>query len=539
MKSIRIIAAVLLAVMLLPVLAACIPIAPRPEQPKHECKHVCPTCGKCTDETCTDKVCADKCTCPKETTDEQGWYTLSLKTVAGTDITDTFLTNAIRLYGDGQVDWYEITLDGTELSQGTYTKDGNTVTVKIGLKSYAFTVGDNYGSLEFEGKINRKSVVMNYNRNDKFAFSDDKGQVNFSGELFGDEIDKNFYNYCPSAMIEGRTMHVWYCSNKDDGNVTDYVAYRKGILHDDGRWTFGDKQLVLEHGKSGQWDSRHVCDPTVVKGVFKSGTDTYNYMMAFLGCSTSNNTKNEVGVAFAKNPEGPWVKYAGNPVADFYADYSLSRTDSSANSEIAANNSWGYGQPSLISADKNGKVILFYSCGVPTGTFTVAELWDFTDIASPVRTHKLMVSNKGITNASGGQDVINNADFAYDAQKNRLYCIKEDFPYPTGNNINWIAGTNTVFYVDLGASSNVADRIFENYNYTWVMAGKLNEGMTGFKRNHNCGILTDPYGQLTDSTRLAVLYTMSMTPDDFPEWNKGGQWPALHTYRIHGVMMDI
>lgn len=71
------------------------------------------------------------------------------------------------------------------------------------------------------------------------------------------------------------------------------------------------------------------------------------------------------------------------------------------------------------------------------------------------------------------------------------------------------------------------------------MAGKLNEGMTGFKRNHNCGILTDPYGQLTDSTRLAVLYTMSMTPDDFPEWNKGGQWPALHTYRIHGVMMDI
>lgn len=282
-----------------------------------------------------------------------------------------------------------------------------------------------------------------------------------------------------------------------------------------------------------------MCDPTVVKGVFKSGTDTYNYMMAFLGCSTSNNTKNEVGVAFAKNPEGPWVKYAGNPVADFYADYSLSRTDSSANSEIAANNSWGYGQPSLISADKNGKVILFYSCGVPTGTFTVAELWDFTDIASPVRTHKLMVSNKGITNASGGQDVINNADFAYDAQKNRLYCIKEDFPYPTGNNINWIAGTNTVFYVDLGAISNVADRIFENYNYTWVMAGKLNEGMTGFKRNHNCGILTDPYGQLTDSTRLAVLYTMSMTPDDFPEWNKGGQWPALHTYRIHGVMMDI
>lgn len=29
----------------------------------HVCQHVCPYCGKCTDETCTDPVCADKCTC--------------------------------------------------------------------------------------------------------------------------------------------------------------------------------------------------------------------------------------------------------------------------------------------------------------------------------------------------------------------------------------------------------------------------------------------------------------------------------------------
>lgn len=27
----------------------------------HECKHVCPECGKCTDETCYDPVCSDKC----------------------------------------------------------------------------------------------------------------------------------------------------------------------------------------------------------------------------------------------------------------------------------------------------------------------------------------------------------------------------------------------------------------------------------------------------------------------------------------------
>ena len=32
-----------------------------PAQGQHICKHVCPTCGKCTDSTCTDPVCADKC----------------------------------------------------------------------------------------------------------------------------------------------------------------------------------------------------------------------------------------------------------------------------------------------------------------------------------------------------------------------------------------------------------------------------------------------------------------------------------------------
>ena len=31
------------------------------EKPAHVCKHVCETCGKCTDEACTDEVCKDKC----------------------------------------------------------------------------------------------------------------------------------------------------------------------------------------------------------------------------------------------------------------------------------------------------------------------------------------------------------------------------------------------------------------------------------------------------------------------------------------------
>ncbi len=55
MKQKRLVALLLVLAMLfavVTVIAAC---------DKHECKHVCETCGKCTDATCTDPACKDKC----------------------------------------------------------------------------------------------------------------------------------------------------------------------------------------------------------------------------------------------------------------------------------------------------------------------------------------------------------------------------------------------------------------------------------------------------------------------------------------------
>lgn len=470
---------------------------------------------------------------------EEGNYTLTEKTIASLDVTSKFLSNVINLK-DGAVTWTEITMSGKNVQTGTYTLASGKVTVKIGLKSYEFTTDNNFSKLEFSGKINRKNVVMNYVKNEQYVEPSDLGSVDFKGELFGDDINENFYNYCPTIIMEGRTMHIWYCSNKDSGNVTDYVAYRKGTLHDDGKWSFSEKSLVLEHGETGEWDSRHVCDPSVIKGEFKYNGETYNYLMAYLGCFTSNVTKNEVGIAIAKSPEGPWVKPASiNPVANFFNDYGLSRTDLDSNVDNSANNSWGYGQPSLVSVDKKGTVMLFYSAGVPTGTFTNVEMWNFSNLNNPERIKRINVSNKNITNSSGGSDVINNADFCYDPQTGRLYCVKEDFGYPTSDGINWISGSNTVFYTDIGKTETVGSRLFEDDQYSWVMVGKIDSGATGYKRNHNMGIVTDAYGYMLDSSELPVVYTMSELPSKYPDWNKGGQWPALHTYRLHGIMIEI
>ena len=453
---------------------------------------------------------------------QEGWYTLVEKTIDGNDITDSFVFNAINLSGE-EAYVHAADFSGLETQKGTFAVSGNTVKITIGIKIYSYLFDAQQATLTFSGKLNKQQVVMRYKYSENFEMSSQTGSVNFTDKLFGESLDENFYNYCPTAMMEGNdTMHVWYCSNKKSGNVTDYVAYRKGTLTPDGKWTFSEKQLVLQP-TSDTWDSRHTCDPSVVKGKFEMGGENYEYLMAYLGCYTSNGCCNEVGIAVAKKPEGPWIKVDHlNPIANFYesADFNES--------------SWGYGQPSVISYDGEGKILLIYTKGVKSGTYAYAEEWDFSDLDNAKLLRENALSSLGVVNASGQTDVINNADFAYDPHLQRLYCIKEDFPYPSDGNTDWITGSNTLLYIDLG--ENGLDTIFGEHR--WNLGGKIIPSMTDFARNHNMGILTDGYGQLLNPYKVPILYTMSELRTDYPEWELGGQWPALHTYRIHGYVIE-
>lgn len=77
----------------------------------------------------------------------------------------------------------------------------------------------------------------------------------------------------------------------------------------------------------------------MIKGEFTYQEEKYSYLMAYLGCVTSDNTKNEVGLAVAKAPEGPFIKIESNPICHY---------------ELNDNKGfqWGYGQPSMVSMDK-------------------------------------------------------------------------------------------------------------------------------------------------------------------------------------------
>lgn len=454
-----------------------------------------------------------------------GYYVLSSKTVEGHDVTDGYLFNCLHLSDEKSV-WYETDYTGRSEREGTVEKTEDGIMLVIGVREYAFAYDASVETLSFSGKIDRQDVTMRYTYDENYELPAGEGGISFTDKLFGEDQSENFYNYCPTAVMEGNdTMHVWYCSNKDSGNVTDYVAYRKGTLNADGKWEFTEKQLVLEHGASGEWDSRHVCDPSVIRGTFRMGGEEYSWLMAYLGCKTSDNTCNEVGIAVAKAPEGPWVKVESlNPIANFYESEHYNEQ----------NKTWGFGQPSLVSSDGAGKVLLFYAMGAEK-TCTVVEEWDLSDLGAPEMLRKSELRERGVTNASGSADCINNADFAYEPVRGRLYCIKEDFPYPTDGGVDWIAGSNTLLYLEVGDNF---DLLFGDETYVWNKFAVLDTG-TGHARNHNACIIKDGKGNLIDPYRVPVLYTAAQLATDFPDWNAGGQWPSLHTYRIHGLEFTI
>ena len=463
---------------------------------------------------------------PSETVvGKEGWYVLTEKTVQGVSVKHEYLYNCIYLKDD-TANWYEIDYAGMSERKGDYTVSENTLTIGIGIREYAFSFDTATSSMTYSGKINKQNTVMTYQYDKDFVLPVTEEGVEFTDELFGQDKNGNYYNYCPTVMMEGNdTMHVWYCSNRVSGNVTDYVAYRKGTLNAAGKWKFSDIEFVLAP-TAGTWDARHTCDPSVTKGTFRMGGEDYSFLMAYLGCVTSDNTQNEVGIAVAKSPAGPWVKVDSlNPIANFYTSPEHSA------------NAWGYGQPCVMNPEGEGKVYLFYAKGTATKTCTQIEEWDLSDLDRPVKVRSAELKEKNVVNASGGSDNINNADLAYDAVNKRLYCLKEDFPYPTDQGINWLTGSNTLLYVQLDESG--FDVFFGNTSYSWNKVGSLTASGLGFARVHNMGILTDEYGNLTSPFRVPVLYTACEAYTDYPGWSGGGQWPALHTYRFHGYVFEI
>lgn len=334
------------------------------------------------------------------------------------------------------------------------------------------------------------------------------------GNLFRKPMSRNFYNYCPSIIVDDSTLHIWYCTNKESKNITDFIGYRSAQWNGH-NWQFTREKIVLSPTNN-EWDSRHVCDPSIIKGTFSYLGQNYAYLMAYLGCVSDNCTDNEVGLALAMKPQGPWVKYQSNPFACF--------TQSALYQGPGIH--WGFGQPCLLSLNQFGKVLLFYTVGTDH-TWTVCETWEISNLDAPVKLQESIVPNTGYVNSLGKADVIGNADFCYDTKRNTLYAVS-DMRVRGTFQPTYISDSFPVLEAHL-ADSNLFEHRF-HLSFSWSTKVIINQAESGFVKNHNPGIVRNPYGHLPCEEEIVIAYTVSDYNHNHPR--REGIWQSLHTYRI-------
>lgn len=309
------------------------------------------------------------------------------------------------------------------------------------------------------------------------------------------ENDLNIYNYCPSVLVEGNNINVFYCSNVSSGVVLDHICYRTCTLADNG-YIYSDKIDILQP-TSGSWDSIHVCAPSVVSGNFIYDGVSYRYLMTYLGCNTTDNQNNKIGLAVSNSLNSGWTKVdAVNPFIDFVYDNAHSDTFQ-----------WGVGQPSIINLDGNGKILVCYTKGTYDLTSEIAELWDLSNLNNPVKLGETTINNPN-------SDFISNADFALSG--NTLYMICDTHPFDSGILSN-VAHCSTVYRTEI----NISDIIGSLSGCSWTAEYEINQNISGHKRNHNAGLFRDSYGNLSSRS---ILYTVADEINDFSN--------SLFSYRL-------
>ncbi|MGI6714519.1 MAG: family 43 glycosylhydrolase [Bacilli bacterium] len=327
--------------------------------------------------------------------------------------------------------------------------------------------------------------------------------------------ESRFYNYCPSTFIEDGERYVYYCTNKVEGNITDYIGYHHGVYSKDQGWDWGEMSLVLGP-TAGTWDQRHTCDPSVVKGEFTYQGEEYHYLMAFLGSIQSDNNGNETGLAVSKTPNGPFIKCDDiNPIVPYDRENAI----------------WGTGQASLVNIDQKGNILMFYSVGNKDGTYEEVREYDFSNLDEPVLINHAKVPTNGLLS---GDNLICDADICYDVANKKLLMVKGKIPYsPDRNAPAFIASSLVVYYLDLSASAKPTDEVFKGTNAkNWRLVAEIGYEETGFMRNHNAGLVTDEYGHLLQDTDFIEI---ALTRSDLGN----NEWAWLSTYRIYSISRKL
>ncbi len=447
-------------------------------------------------------------------------YTLKSATLNGVNVKKNFQNYMLTFTNDGNLKVVIGYLGLTDTRNSTYVSDGTTITETFGSTTYTYTVNGNTLETVMQDFEDVIQIVL-----EKVIDNESSREVDFEGVLFGDDISTcKIFNYCPAIIQEkdsngNNVMHVWFCTNKDDGVIMDHIGYRKGVQQANGKWIFSDLQIVLAPTKD-TWDARHTCDPAVIKGEFNYRNTKYTYLMAYLGCVTEDYGNNETGIAVANAPEGPWIKIDHlNPIVS-WQDYGVNN-DGKWN--------WGTGMPALISLDQKGEVLLFYRSG---NRGVGVQRWDFSNLDATNLQPKFTstITSNGIVNSNGLKCSVGIPDFAYDAVSKRFYvCSTTNEKNPADITLTRVNSHCSVAYLENIDSLEQLSQVLQSGNYNWKMLGYVGPNETGWERNHNPGIVRNAYGYLPESNKIGVIVATGKN-----SWDNEN----IFTYRLHGYYLN-
>lgn len=341
------------------------------------------------------------------------------------------------------------------------------------------------------------------------------GALAQSEPLFQPSGKGNYNNYCPSIFEEDGVTHIYYCVNPSPNYTRDNIGYRTSL---DGGYHFSDQQIVLDNDADRlAWDGTHICDPDVIKGVFHLDGEEYHYLMAYLGCLTKDCTMNEIGIAVAKHPAGPWVKVEHlNPIVPY---------------EKVEENwklfQWGTGWATLVSLDQAGKVMMLYRYHNGKDILLMCEKWDLSDLNHAQRLGDPIEVKKGAVGRGGLWSELANIDMVYDAESGMLYCVSDGGPFrldtDAKNSTAAVAAGLCVYrYTEQRFGEDMIHFFEDQKGQRWEKIGGIEPEDTGYPRNHNAGLLGDPYGWKLEGDTLEVFFAISEY-DSFDHWS----------YRIH------
>lgn len=325
-----------------------------------------------------------------------------------------------------------------------------------------------------------------------------------TGTIFNEVLGFNTKD--ASIFEEDGVRYVFYETNETKNGEKVFAA-RKGELKND-EWVYGKKHIILR-GDSESWDI-NIYKPAVIKGEFKLGSVTYEYLMTYNGNDNTNDTNNHIGVAVTNNLLGEWTKIGDSPIL--------------TNPEIHEA-SYGFGGTSLISFDQKGKGYLFYTVGETDVTFTAAKAYDFSNLEDiKVEEGYSSLPVEGLHDRAD-INMITNASFALNRDKTQLLMVRDRLP-ASGNK----PGQTTEVEV---SKSDIA--ILGDLSKTWTNIGFVAGADTidaedpesmGWDQIYSGDFVTDPYGMVLSASELEILYS---TFDEESEDVNYSSTLALHT----------